>query len=537
MPHVISCASTFLRTPARTRTGEPRTARSLWKGAILKVKMMNLLESKVNRVLRMSQTSKTVRLCAMDMSFKDAMSLHDFLLVNGVCRQLELSFNKLGSRGATVIASALRDNRTVSELRIASCEMGDDGALEFAELIRLSEYLQEIDLGDNGLTDRSGVSLFAAVARSPPMRDNLGLKIDGTHVIRRVMLYKNQFSHQTMQAWGKCIKRHRSLIVDMTQNPVGDHGIESISKVLTKYWDHDRLDMRAMGYGPTGLRPLTIVLSNSTWRTVTSLYLSNNDLGVYGATHLAGVIEKNLSLVELDLSGCNLGNDGVRHLFKALEHNERLELIDLGDNGITDKGVDYIAELLQAKGERALTRPHLYPFALRSVVLATNDITSDGFAVFSSVVTIAHLRSIEVSCCRITDNGMRVLAQYLDKNRTIKLIDVSSNLLTADGIWVISEPLRNNESLEALRVNDNRLADSGVRAIASILKFNLSIREVNAAGNGIHTKGASVLIKVLALRLAPIEVHLHGNPCSIDQSFLTMEEKLKRKNHIILLHH
>jgi hypothetical protein len=115
------------------REGLPRTARNLWKGAMSKVKMMNMLESKVNRVLRMSQTSDTVRLTAMDLSFKDAASVHDFLLVNGTCRQLELSFNDLGPRGATAIAKALKDNRTVSEVRLASCRMGDDGALEFAE--------------------------------------------------------------------------------------------------------------------------------------------------------------------------------------------------------------------------------------------------------------------------------------------------------------------------------------------------------------------------------------------------------------------
>eukprot|EP00802_Teleaulax_amphioxeia_P005707 Tamp_05711.p1 GENE.Tamp_05711~~Tamp_05711.p1 ORF type:complete len:634 (+),score=133.29 Tamp_05711:882-2783(+) len=516
--------------------GKEVNARNRWKGAIAKVKIMNLLESKVNRVLRMSQTDATIRLTAMDLTHKDAISVHDFLLVNSVCKQIEISFNNLGPRGATAIANALRDNRSIAELRMSSCQIGDDGALELADVIRISETLQEIDLGDNGLTDRSGVTLFAALARSPPMRDGSGSKVEGTHTIKRVMLYKNNFSHQTMQAWGKCIKRHKTLLVDMTENPVGDHGVESMAKVLTKYWQHNRLDLRSMDYGPDGLRFVTLVLAKSTWRTVTSLYLSGNTIGAHGATHLALVLEKNLSLLELDVSGCSLRDDGVRVLFTAMEHNESLEYIDLGDNGITDEGVTYIADLLQAKGQRALTRPHLFPFSLRRVVLATNEITSEGFGIFAASVTVAHLRTIEVSCCKITDNGCRVLAQYLNKNRTLKVIDLSSNLLTADGIWVIAEPLKANESLEALRANDNRLSDSGARAIASILKFNLSIREVNIAGNGVGTKGAAVLVKVLAQRLTPLEVHLHGNPCTRDAEFLAMEEKLKRKNRIMTLH-
>jgi hypothetical protein len=40
---------------------------------------------------------------------------------------------------------------------------------------------------------------------------------------------------------------------------------------------------------------------------------------------------------------------------------------------------------------------------------------------FAATVTVAHLRTIEVACCKITDNGCRVLAQYLNKNRTLKV--------------------------------------------------------------------------------------------------------------------
>jgi len=52
------------------------------------------------------------------------------------------------------------------------------------------------------------------------------------------MLYKNDFLHQIMQAWGKCSKRHASLLVDMNDNHVGDHSIESLFELLRKYWSH-----------------------------------------------------------------------------------------------------------------------------------------------------------------------------------------------------------------------------------------------------------------------------------------------------------
>jgi hypothetical protein len=51
----------------------------------------------------------------------------------------------------------------------------------------------------------------------------------------------------------------------------------------------------------------------------------------------------------------------------------------------------HMSHHLQAKGQRALTRPHLFPFSLRRVVLATNEITSEGFGIFAASVTVAHL--------------------------------------------------------------------------------------------------------------------------------------------------
>jgi hypothetical protein len=42
----------------------------------------------------------------------------------------------------------------------------------------------------------------------------------------------------------------------------------------------------------------------------------------------------------------------------------------------------------QAKGQRALDRPHLYPFSLRRVVLSSNHISSEGFGYVLNVFSI-----------------------------------------------------------------------------------------------------------------------------------------------------
>uniref|UniRef100_A0A7S0EJ97 RNI-like protein n=1 Tax=Hanusia phi TaxID=3032 RepID=A0A7S0EJ97_9CRYP len=288
-----------------------------------------------------------------------------------------------------------------------------------------------------------------------------------------------------------------------------------------------------MGVGPVGLMSLISSIAHHSFRNVSTLYLSGNPIGGEGANHLILLLERSLSLTALDVSGCSLQDEGVQKIAQGLERNERLEYIDLGDNDVSDYGVNTVAAMLAAKGKRAINRQHLFPFSLKRIVLSTNNITSTGFGQFAAAVTIAHLSTIELSSCKITDNGCRAFSQHLANNRTLKLIDLSSNLLTADGVWVLAESIIANRSIESLRINDNRLLDSGGRGIATILNGNHHIQEVNVAGNGIGPKGLIPILKVLMMRPVPLELHIHGNPYQRDAKCLEYISKLEGMNRIV----
>lgn len=70
--------------------------------------------------------------------------------------------------------------------------------------------------------------------------------------------------------------------------------------------------------------------------------------------------------------------------------------------------------------------------------------------------TICKLHNLEMSCCKIRDEGCKALSTSIVHNRTIRVLDLSSNLLTADGLWGMVAALSKNNSLEKLRLNDNR---------------------------------------------------------------------------------
>lgn len=518
------------------KQGQERTPANFWKGAINKVKVMNMLESKVNRRLRMSQTDEQVRLTAMDLTPKDASSLADFLVVNATVKRLELSFNRMGPEGCAILVKALKENRTVSEIRMSNNNIGDKGATTIAQMLLVNEHVFEIDLGSNNIGEAGGVALLDAGGRSPPVRDALGHKVEGTHVLQRIMLYSNLLGEKACAAWGKCLKRNPKIEVDMTENNVSEGGLAYIAGFLRKFWVHPRLDLRSMGFGADGMRPLSLQLADRRMRTVTTLYLSNNELGPEGAMHLAHVLERSYSLQELDVSGCGMEDEGVRVVAEALQLNQRLEYMDLGDNRLTDTAVQLLATMLATKAKRAQQSSVLFPFSLKRIVLSSNNITSNGFGLLSAALTSSRSTHCEVAHCQVRDDGCRVMAQHLENNKCLRVIDISSNLLTADGLWVMAEALRNNGSVEILRLNDNRLFDSGGRALASILKYNHWIKEVNVSGNGIGTKGVIPITKVLMHRRVGLELWMHGNTFHRDKEATDAIARLERKNQCVAVY-
>jgi hypothetical protein len=110
--------------------------------------------------------------------------------------------------------------------------------------------------------------------------------------------------------------------VDMTENPAGDDGVACFAPCLRRHWVQARLDLRAIGCGPAGLRSLAAQLSAprvggpggaaAAVGRVVRVYLGGNRLGPGGGEHLARLLDAAVGLEEMDVSGCGLLDEGVR---------------------------------------------------------------------------------------------------------------------------------------------------------------------------------------------------------------------------------
>jgi len=88
-------------------------------------------------------------------------------------------------------------------------------------------------------------------------------------------------------------------------------------------------------------------------KSLLSLDLSENQLGVYGVTLIAEALSQNNSIKSLNLFKNTLDVVGCRALREMLKVNSSLELLDIGHNRIRQKGLEAISEgLMEAKNSR-----------------------------------------------------------------------------------------------------------------------------------------------------------------------------------------
>jgi NLR family CARD domain-containing protein 3 len=93
------------------------------------------------------------------------MSLASGLVDNSSLRLLNLSFNKLGSKGVMLICESLRSNTTLQSLFLDANNVENDGAYAIADLLlEKNTGLLELHVAWNMFSHNGLVALFTALS-------------------------------------------------------------------------------------------------------------------------------------------------------------------------------------------------------------------------------------------------------------------------------------------------------------------------------------------------------------------------------------
>ena len=198
-----------------------------------------------------------------------------------------LNSNQVGSKGAKVIAAAIRSNANLNVLGLCDNDIGDEGAVNISQVAKTHPSLEALLLEDNDIGDRG----LMAIADAYRNNSRLGM----------VEISWNVISMPTMQILAASIDTVVYLYLDQCE--IGDTHMEYLAKGL---------------------------MLN---RTVKDLFLEGNQIGLRGTECLARVLSENNCLEGVFLDGNEITREGALMLRDVLKtSNMRLKRLQIPDN-------------------------------------------------------------------------------------------------------------------------------------------------------------------------------------------------------------
>ncbi|KAJ3099006.1 Leucine-rich repeat-containing protein 34 [Phlyctochytrium planicorne] len=217
---------------------------------------------------------------------------------------------------------------------------------------------------------------------------------------------------------------------------------------------------------------------------IQELSLSFNEIKDRGAKCIANFIKDDKYIRILRLNSNSIGIEGGMAIAKALNINETLQVIDLSDNPIGDGGMEFAA-MLQNDIMMHLSRMLKVNKSIKYLNLAKFGITDWTMTdcIASAIKVNTGLRSLDLSCNRITRDGGVSLCQALYKHAYIGQLSLSCCAIQDQGAEAVSVMLLYNKSLSRLYLDHNGITGKGLRALAHSIQKNHALTHISLWGN------------------------------------------------------
>ncbi|XP_059816548.1 ribonuclease inhibitor-like isoform X1 [Hypanus sabinus] len=229
-------------------------------------------------------------------------------LGNPECKMQKLELERVGltDSGAEDLVSALRTNRSLTELYLSVDELGDSKLRLVSAALRNPECkIQKLRLGDVGLTDSGAEELASALSTNPSLTE-----------------------------------------LNLTGNKLGDSGVKLVLSALRN--PECKIQKLRLGYvGLTDSGAEDLVSALSTKPSLTELHLSVNDLGDSGVKLVLSALRNaECKIQKLWMGGVGLTDSGAEDLVSALSTKPSLTELNLGFNSLTDRSVPDLRRLI-----------------------------------------------------------------------------------------------------------------------------------------------------------------------------------------------
>ena len=378
------------------------------------------------------------------------------------CRGMEIEFNSSGIkedqiRILTDILSSKQDKLQVRELHLGGNKLTDTSVVDlFCRASASFHYLESLDLSYNRIGAESINSIIFKLVRPPysglsklDLSNNF-LGISGLQAIENV-----QFNASLVHLDELCLQRCLTSDADIN----GALLATSFEIILTCCFHLSNLDLSNNNLGVPGASALARVISTVAMRRIWpwSFHLNETNLSDKGLCSFVECLENPCRFCELDLKCNGISTTGVSCLAQAitsgrivmLEHKlrgdvEETNMLDLSNNPLGIVGAVAVFKILSS-----------YNFQLEEAHLDNCQLTS--VSGFKSNADKEVISVIEQQLCRLVQND------------TIRYLDLRNNTFTGEGIEVLAAFMYLCPCVEDLRTINCGITSDDLRQLLSRL--------------------------------------------------------------------
>jgi Ran GTPase-activating protein (RanGAP) involved in mRNA processing and transport len=400
---------------------------------------------------------------------------------DNVCNLREVGF---GPKAAKVLAQSLQHCTRYHTVVLAGNSIGDDGGEAVATIISNNSECVAIDVRGCEIGSRGLTSIFEAAAKSETLTS---LDLSGTSGSNR-----NRMGTRSSRACAECIAQSSVLSVlrlressldsttmhefseadaflgcvlaelDLSQNMLGNNGIYALTSATLPCLE--KLSLSQCKISCAGGAAISDMINKNHLPSITHLDLSENSIGVVGATAFATLLETTASPLQvLNLCGNPLLPEGSAILFAALANSVACKLVQMH--------------------------------------FSRCQVGKDGATQCAAFVAVApKLTKLFLDENDIGDEGCIEIAKALQKTKTLSNLSLAKNHIGNSGGLALAEAFASETMcpLTSLDLGDNRLRNKAGESIAHALEGNTIIKKLVLTQSDINYRAFDKIESILA---------------------------------------
>ena len=365
--------------------------------------------------------------------------LSEMLLKDRHFTKVHLSKNFLGDEGAEAIATLLIEGNTIIHLDISSNNLTHEGAVKIIEALSVNESLVSLDMSSKEGLHRNRLDARGAAPMAWVFQRNQTLQF--------LNLASTMLDEEGAKAVCTGLQNNTGLLVlNLSSNEIGPSLGDSLNLCLP-ICEIVELDISNTKLGNHGLATLAPLFWPSAGRSTVlrKLNLTHNHLTAVSISRLFDSLSKNSTLEVLILDKNSLHGKGIASLVNLLWENSTLQHLSMNECELALEACDALSNGLDRN--RSLTILHL----------ARNNFKDTGTSALAQAFKspTSRIQEIDLSDCRIRDEGAAMLADAMKTNHCISTVYLRDNIINDDPALAMISAARENKNLMKVELDRN----------------------------------------------------------------------------------